>query len=122
MAVSSITTQSPSEQARSIMANAAAPITNAAPTPDQQASSVVSLSQQAQTLSRSNSNGTNNSSNGNQNQVQQADQGQNANPRNPLVEQREGRGSEAAERPGIQLLESEKNNTPTQGSRVNTYV
>jgi hypothetical protein len=118
MAVSSITTHSPSEQARSIMANAAAPITNAAPTPDQQASSVVSLSQQAQTLSRSNSNGNTN----NQNQVQQADQGQNANPRNPLVEQREGRGSEAAERPGIQLLESEKNNTPTQGSRVNTYV
>lgn len=120
MAVSSITTQSPSEQARSIMANAAAPITNAAPTPDQQASSVVSLSQQGQTLSRSNSNGSTNNSN--QNQVQQADQGQNANPRNPLVEQREGRGSEAAEKPGIQLLESEKNNTPTQGSRVNTYV
>jgi hypothetical protein len=119
MAVSSITTHSPSEQARSIMANAAAPITNAAPTPEQQPSSVVSLSQQGQTLSRSNGTTSNSS---NQNQVQQADQGQNANPRNPLVEQREGRGSEAAERPGIQLLESEKNNTPTQGSRVNTYV
>lgn len=81
----------------------------------QQASTVVSISKQGQALSRS----------GNTNQSQQASQSQNAaynNPTNPSAENREGHLQEAAKKPGIQLLEAEKNNTPSQGSRVNTFV
>lgn len=76
-------------------------------TAQQQLSTVVSISQQARAL--------NNAANAQQeNQVQAAN--------NPVAEQRETRPAEAAEKPGIQLLEGEKNNTPNQGNRVNTYV
>lgn len=83
---------------------------NIAPTA-QQASTVVSISQQGQALSRADNGG----------QSQQAQSGHDVN--NPAAEGREGQAGEAAEKPGVQLLEGEKNApSSAQGSRVNTYV
>lgn len=122
MAISNVNTglASSSQDALSAVAASSTPAantnSNASWTGQQQASAVVSISSRGQALSRS-SNAT---------QSQQANQSQNNaaynRSTNPTAENREGHLQEAAEKPGIRMLETEKNNTPTQGSRVNTFV
>lgn len=118
MAISNVSTSVPSspDPLSAIASSSTAPVNHNSNnwTGQQQSSAVVSISSQGQALNR----------NGNTSQTQQSNQLQNTNNgvNNPATENREGKLQEASEKPGIQLLETEKNNTPTQGSRVNTYV
>lgn len=118
MAISNINTNTSSspDAASSIFGNAAAAAAiGNAQNQGQQVSTVVSISKQAQVLNRA-------GNNGNQNQQTNQLEGANNNVNNQVAEKREPRPGEASEKPGIQLLEGEKNNTPAQGTRVNTYV
>lgn len=115
MAISNVNiNSSPADQAKAVLTSAASPLPKTTPNSDQQVSAVVSISKQGQALNSAPST----------NQAQQSNQAQAANngQTNPTTENRETRPGEAAEKPGIQMVEGEKNNTPSQGSRVNTYV
>ena len=117
MAISNVSTSVPStpDPLSAIASSSAPPVNNGNNrTGQQQSSAVVSISRQGQALSQ----------NGSTSQATQSNQlpNTNNNVHNPATEGREGKLQEASEKPGIQLLETEKNNTPTQGSRVNTYV
>ena len=112
MAISSIHVNTSTDQAKSILSPAVAPLPNASQHPDQQASAVVSISRQGQALSQS----------GSANQ-QQALNANNIQQNSPALETREGTGAEKTEKPGIQFLEGEKNSPlNNKGTRVNTFA
>lgn len=109
MAISSVSINPPpSSSVSSVVSNAAAPFVNDAnkSNADRQASTVVSLSAQAQKLNQSEAN----------NQAR-ATQAQAAGPETQAAQNTESKPKEIAEAPGIQFMEGEK-----KGGRVNVVA
>jgi hypothetical protein len=105
------TTPPPGNSVSSIVRNAAAPLVNGEQArTEQQASAVVTLSAQGQKLSQSHAPVQANQTQNNQAQTPNR-------PDTAATENTESRAKEAAQAPGVQLLETE-----SKGSRVNTLA